>query len=355
MKTISKSNAFYNEDCIEGCRKHIEDNSVDLIVTDPPYGIQGDQLHRHYNRKEEYVLDGYIEVPAGEYEEFSRLWIAEAARILRPGGSIYVVSGYTHLIHILNALRSAGLEEINHLIWKYNFGVFNRTKYISSHYHILYYSKPGRGVTFNTWARFGACEKPEEGQGSLNYKDREDVWIINREYQPGKIKNKNQLPTELLTKIIQYSSNEGDLVCDLFLGSFSTAKIAIGLNRRAIGFEKSRTAFEHQMKQMAAIEPGCLLKELRVPMTETPENQNQPWTAEEKEQARRRYLELLMVHKTKRKTLDALGAELGRGYWSLLKLVKDLPAGSRERKAKREPPSDPPQGKQEPDLFSVTG
>ena len=49
---------FFNQDCIEGAREHLEDNSVDLIITDPPYGIQGDKLDKHYNRNESFVIDG---------------------------------------------------------------------------------------------------------------------------------------------------------------------------------------------------------------------------------------------------------------------------------------------------------
>lgn len=55
---------FYNTDCITGRRENIADGSVDLIITDPPYGIRGDQLHKHYDRKESFVIDGYVEVPA---------------------------------------------------------------------------------------------------------------------------------------------------------------------------------------------------------------------------------------------------------------------------------------------------
>ena len=49
---------LYNEDCINRCKKHIKNNSVDLIITDPPYGINGDELHKHYARKEDFVIDG---------------------------------------------------------------------------------------------------------------------------------------------------------------------------------------------------------------------------------------------------------------------------------------------------------
>ncbi|MBN1868609.1 site-specific DNA-methyltransferase [Candidatus Sumerlaeota bacterium] len=312
---------FFNEDCVEGCRRHIPDGVVDLIVTDPPYGIEGDRLHKHYNRKEEFVLDGYVEVPADEYGEFSRKWIAEAERILRPGGSIYIVSGYTNLIHVLNALRATRLQEVNHIVWKYNFGVHTTRKYVSSHYHILFYRKPGGSATFNTHCRFGASERGE-GNGSLNYQDREDVWVINREYKPGKTKNKNELPSRLLMKMIQYSSNEGDLVCDLFLGGFSTARIALGMNRRAVGFELSKTAFAHQAREMATVERGALLRDLRVPEAGLPPRQGLPWGSGEKERIASRFAALGASGLTKKKVMDVLSREFGRGYWSLEKVIK---------------------------------
>lgn len=323
-KLESPMGRFYNEDCIEGCKRHVPDGSVDLIITDPPYGIEGDKLHKHYNRKEGFVLDGYIEVPADEYAEFSLAWIQQAERILRPGGSIYVVSGYTNLIHILNALRATSLKEVNHIIWKYQFGVHTRRKYVSSHYHILYYVKPGGNVTFNTHCRYGAEERDASG-GSLNYQDREDVWwTVKREYKPGQRKNKNELPKQLLMKMIQYSSDEGDLVCDPFLGSFSTAKVAIGLDRRAIGFEKSKVAFDYQINQMPKIEPGSLLPELRAPKQTELANQGKPWTDEEKERLWRRYLRLNQAQASQEKVIKALLGEFGRGRFALSKVIREM-------------------------------
>lgn len=321
---MSELYQFYNEDCITGAQAHIADNSVDLIITDPPYGIGGHTLHKHYHRKEEYVLGGYVEIPLAEYEEFTFQWIRQAERILRPGGSIYILSGYTNLRHILNALHETCLNEVNHIIWKYNFGVYTIKKYVSSHYHILFYVKPGAEYTFNTHCRFGPQEKRQEDNGSLNYTDREDVWIIPREYKPGRQKNKNELPKALLEKIILYSSNEGDLVCDLFLGGFSTARIAIGLNRRAMGFELSNNLFDYQISKIKSIEPGELLKNLRVPPVHTIANQRKPWTEEEKKALVRRYHELLPEQGTKRKTIDALCKEFGRGYFGILNQLDQM-------------------------------
>ena len=126
-----------NIDCVTGMAELASD-SIDMVFTDPPYGIDGDNLDVHYNRDESHVVPGYCEVSLDTYSEFSQSWITECARVLRPGGSMYIVSGYTNLHHILNALHSTDLREINHIIAEYTFGVSATKKFISSHYHVLF-------------------------------------------------------------------------------------------------------------------------------------------------------------------------------------------------------------------------
>ena len=314
---------LFNESCITGCQSHLKDDSVDLIITDPPYGIKGDTLHKHYNRDETHVVDGYVEIPEESYGDFSNQWVAEAARILKPGGSIYIVSGYSNLYHILSALRRTSLVEINHIIWKYNFGVWTSRKYISSHYHILFYEKPGGRRTFNLESRFGAGEKDECG-GSLNYQDREDLWVINREYKPGQVKNKNELPIELLTKMILYSSTEGDTVCDLFLGGGSTARAAIGLNRKAVGFEISPSIFSVRAPELEALKPGFLLNRLRQPSISSPARQRERWTPELKADLYHRYHNLMAENLKKGEIIERLMEDLGRGRWAIVKALKGI-------------------------------
>jgi len=335
MKPVILHNStFHNGDCISGAAKYIPDNSVDLIITDPPYGINGDKLHQHYNRNEEFVVEGYVEIPQKEYAEFSEKWIKEAERVLRPGGSIYIVSGYTNLIDILNALRKTCLKEINHIIWKYNFGVFTRQKYVSSHYHILFYEKPGGKRTFNLESRYGLAEK-SEGDRSLNNSDREDVWIINREYKPGQIKNKNELPTKLLIKMIQYSSNEGDLICDFFLGGFSTAKVALGLNRWATGFEISKPMFDTRIKEIKVLKPGNLVPSLRQATISTLENPGKSWSEEDLLRLQSGYDQLIAQGVTKKEIIAQLGKELGRGRFSIEKALKKIEPAIKKETTKK--------------------
>lgn len=314
---------FYNTDAIIGATNYLGEGTVDLIITDPPYGIGGDRLHQHYNRDESFVVDGYIEVPASEYLEFTHNWIGQAERVLRPGGSLYVVSGYTNLYAVLDALRATSLRELNHLIWKYNFGVFTTRKYVSSHYHILYYVKPGGRHTFNLQARYASNESADDA-GNANYRDREDVFIINREYKPGQEKNKNELPKELLKKLLQYSSNENDLVCDFFMGGCSTAAVAIGMNRRFVGFELSTPTFLSRVPKINSIKPGELIPTLRTPPNgeHTVENAGKPWTRTEVEDLLEIYQEMAAVGRNKGEIVNTLSARFGRGSWAIVKLLK---------------------------------
>ena len=233
------SSTVWNENCIDGMKNHIDDNSIDMIFTDPPYGIEGDKLDTHYNRDESNVVDGYVEVPLETYDEFSTDWITECARVLRPGASIYIVSGYTNLHHILNALHSTELTEVNHIIAEYSFGVSATQKFVSSHYHVLFWQKPNKGTakrTFNTNAYFTDSKD--------SYHDRQSVQQLPRDYKPGQVKNKNQLSEKFIEKFIMYSSNRGDIILDPFCGGFTTARTALRYGRNFVGFELNKNAYD---------------------------------------------------------------------------------------------------------------
>ena len=155
-----KFNDIYNMDCIEGM-KLIPDNSIDLIITDPPFAIDFKAKKGSYNRKHESVLDGYNEISKNEYYEFTFKWMSEAYRVLKDSGSMYVFSGWSNLKDILNALDNIGFITVNHIIWKYQFGVATKRRFVTSHYHVLYVCKDDKKRKFFPYARFNPNEKDE--------------------------------------------------------------------------------------------------------------------------------------------------------------------------------------------------
>ncbi len=205
----------------------VPDGSVDLIVTDPPFAIGFSPNRENYNRTAGNVLEGYREIPAVGYNEFTARWIIEAHRVLSPSGSLYVFSGWNRLRDILEGLDNAGFTTINHLIWKYQFGVFTKRKYVTSHYHILFAVKNAKNYTFHKVEHYP-----------------EDVWTISREYWKGRKKTPTKLPLALVRKILSFSSDPGDLVLDPFLGSGTVAVVSREMGRDYLGFEIVPEYFE---------------------------------------------------------------------------------------------------------------
>jgi site-specific DNA-methyltransferase (adenine-specific) len=247
---LVKPYKVYNQSCVEGMREHVADESVDLVFTDPPYGIDGDELDVHYHRDESKVVPGYIDVPLTQYAQFSLDWIRECERVLRPGGSMYIVSGYTNLHHILNALHSTSLVEINHVIAQYSFGVSTKNKFVSSHYHVLFWAKPDRGQTKRT---FNSNWKFTDQKDS--YHDRLTVQNMPRDYKPGQVRNKNQLSEDFIEKFIKYSSNRGDTVLDCFGGGLTTGRTALRWGRNFVGFELNKNAYDAFVPTLDTVEP----------------------------------------------------------------------------------------------------
>jgi site-specific DNA-methyltransferase (adenine-specific) len=222
-------------DCLEGMAS-MEPRSVDLIITDPPFAIDFKAKRSNYNRTGGRVLDGYNEIKPCDYAAFSADWMRLAARCLKESGSMYVFSGWNNLKDILVALDETGLTLVNHIIWKYQFGVVTRRKFVTSHYHCLYTCIDDTKRKFFPYSRYSREQRDPDG-GSAHYRDKEDVWYIKREYWTGKKKTPTKLPAELIRKILMYSSEPGDVILDPFLGSGQVAVVSKMENRRFIGFE----------------------------------------------------------------------------------------------------------------------
>jgi site-specific DNA-methyltransferase (adenine-specific) len=233
---IQLDHVFF-EDCISGMAR-LPDECVDLVVADPPFGIDFDGKSGAYNRDSGYVLGGYEEIQ-GSYDDFTYKWIHEIPRILKPDGSAYVFSGWTNLEAVLRAGRETGLSLLNHVIWHYPFGVYTRKRLVTSHYHILLFVKDSRGYFFNKFEHYP-----------------EDVWRIKRPYRIGQAKNGTRLPLTVVCRCIDFSSMPGDIVLDPFMGNGTTAVAAKSNWRHFIGFEINEQLKPIIGNELQNIRPG---------------------------------------------------------------------------------------------------
>ena len=229
--------------------QEIPKNKFDLVITDPPFAINFKATKANYNRTASRVIQGYNEILPENYYDFSFNWMSEVFRILKESGSMYVFSGWNNLKDILSALDDVGFTTVNHIIWKYHFGVVTKKKYVTSHYHCLYVCKNDKKKKFYPFSRFKKDSKTDNGR-SLHYKDKEDVWEIKREYWTGKEKTPTKLPADLIKKILLYSSRKNDLVLDPFLGSGQVAVVSKMLGREYYGFEIVKEYYNFAKKRL---------------------------------------------------------------------------------------------------------
>ncbi len=211
-------NTVLYEDSIQGMRK-LPESSIDLVIADPPFGIDFDGKSSVYNRDERLVVEDYEEVN-GSYLEFTKRWINELPRVLKDAGSVYIFSGWTNLEPVLRRAREVGLTTLNHIVWHYPFGVFTKRRFVTSHYHVLLLVKDPKNYFFNKIEHYP-----------------EDVWPVKRTYRTGKVKNSTKLPLEVVGRCIDFSSKPGDLVLDPFMGNGTTAVAAKSSWRHFIGYE----------------------------------------------------------------------------------------------------------------------
>jgi site-specific DNA-methyltransferase (adenine-specific) len=174
-----------------------------------------------YNRDKDALR--YVEVPLEKYSSFVSSLLSLSKKALTDDGSMYLFSGWNNLRIVLNAVEKVGFHVLNHIIWKYQFGVYTKRKFVTSHYHILLLMKNLKNHIFNKQKDYD-----------------EDVWVFKRKYNFRTETAGNELPLELVKKCILTSSNEGDLVLDPVLGSGTTMKACMETNRKCIGIELNK-------------------------------------------------------------------------------------------------------------------
>jgi len=240
---------IFNLDCNELMDKWINtecdkcnNGMFDIVIVDPPFGIDFKANMGQYNRDDQYVIE-YNDIPADKYSDFTKEWMGRVTKVLKETGVLWVVSGWTNVDIIRSWARFNGLHLLNEIIWHFPFGVFHRgKKFISSHYNISLFVKDKKKHYHDPEAYF----KFKEGKGNNkeNYEDRQDVWTIKREYVKGKKKTATVLPRDLVYKMIWYTSKQGDMLLDPMMGSGVTLDIGLESGLSVVGIEKDKETFD---------------------------------------------------------------------------------------------------------------
>ena len=228
----------------------LDAESVDLVFADPPYNI----------KKAEW--DTFESQQA--YVEWSTRWIEQAARVLKPTGTLYIC-GFSEILADLRLPASRLFKGCRWIVWHYKNKANMGNDWGRSHESILHLRKSKR-FAFNVddvrisygnhtlkYPAHPQAETTQYANGASNGayiwhphprgakpKDVLEIPVISNGMEE-KTPHKTQKPEELVRRFVLASSNEGELVVDPFLGSGTTVVVAEQLKRRWKGCDKSLT------------------------------------------------------------------------------------------------------------------
>ena len=230
----TEQSTLYLGDCFE-VLKQLPKESVDMIFADPPYFLSNDGITCKSGKMVSVNKGNWDRIDSVEDKhEFNRQWIRLCKEVLTLNGTIWI-SGTLHNIYSIGlALEQEGFKIINNITWQKN----NPPPNLAC-----------RCFTHSTETILWAKKNDKKAKHLFNYelmkeqnsgKQMKDVWSGNLTTKSEKTEGKHptQKPLYLLQRIIEASTNPGDLILDPFCGSSTTGVTAKRLNRRYIGIER---------------------------------------------------------------------------------------------------------------------
>ncbi|WP_423908012.1 DNA-methyltransferase [Candidatus Spongiihabitans sp.] len=206
--------------------REINSSSVDVIVADPPYNLGKDYGNNH-------DLKGF-----DEYIEFTKSWLSEAKRVLKPIGTIYVFMGVRFISYLYDIMdRDLGLFFNSWIVWHYTQGLGKTKGFSPRHDDILMFTK-SKDFVFNL-DNVRVPQKYYRARNNMRGANPGDVWKFSHVHycNPNRQNHPTQKPEGLIESMVMASSNENGLVLDPFSGSGTTLRVCQQVKRNAIGFE----------------------------------------------------------------------------------------------------------------------
>ena len=232
-------NSIIAGDCITAMA-NLPDACVDLIFADPPYNLQlKSTLHRPDNSLVDAVDDDWDQFSSfAAYDKFTRDWLKEARRILKPNGAIWVIGSYHNIFRVGAAIQDLGFWVLNDVVWRKSNPMPNfRGKRLTNAHETLIWASRSEGAkyTFN----YEALKTLNEG-----IQMRSD-WVLpicsgheRLKDDKGDKAHPTQKPEALLHRVIVGTTNPGDVILDPFFGTGTTGAVAKMLGRDFIGIER---------------------------------------------------------------------------------------------------------------------
>ena len=228
------------EDCIAAMAR-LPDASVDMVFADPPYNLQlGGDLFRPEGGLVDAVNDDWDKFATfADYDRFTRAWLKEARRILKPNGTLWVIGSYHNIYRVGAALQDQGYWILNDIIWRKTNPMpnFRGTRFTNAHETLIWASRSEDSrYTFNYRAMKALNDELQM---------RSD-WLLpicsggERVKEGGTKAHPTQKPESLLYRVLLACTNPGDVVLDPFFGTGTTGAVARRLGRRWIGIEREK-------------------------------------------------------------------------------------------------------------------
>lgn len=216
-------NNIYNNNSMEFMRE-LEDNSIDLVVTDPPYKVtaRGNAGNSGGMMKSKLSMNGRI---FKHNDVKIKDFMPEIYRVLKEGSHCYIMTNHVNLIEMLNVAKECGFHFIKSLIWDKGNKIMGQC-YMSQFEYILFFRK-GKHKKINNCGTSDILSIPNKKQKGEDGKNLHDT----------------EKPVELMRILIENSSQEGEVVLDPFVGIGATAVAAKNLNRKYIGIELDENYF----------------------------------------------------------------------------------------------------------------
>lgn len=253
-------------DCVSKLRE-LPDRSVDLVFADPPYNLQlSKQLLRPNNSRVDGVNDSWDQFASfAEYDTFSKSWLTECRRVLKPDGALWVIGSYHNIFRLGTTLQDLGFWILNDVVWRKTNPMPNfRGRRFTNAHETLIWASQGQGAryTFNY-----------ESLKALNddLQMRSD-WLLPICSGPERLKNDDgrkahptQKPEALLNRVLLASTKVGDTVLDPFFGTGTTGAAAKRLGRHWIGIEQDPIYAKIARERISAVKrlPPSSLETLR--------------------------------------------------------------------------------------------